>query len=109
MSEEQTLPDRAGQLGTWFAEYADHHVGKGDREKAARNTERAIYAYALQDDIATLQATVERQAAEIARLRGIAAAMRDDHQTSETHHPDHILVTRKDFDALCQALGDHNV
>lgn len=58
--------------------------------------------------MATLQATVERQAAEIARYREAATAMRDDYQTSEQHHPDHILVMRKDFDALCQALGDHN-
>lgn len=85
---EQTLSDRASQLGEWFAEYAELHRDKlgpvamqhgahspeffDAQAKVERNLDRARYAYSLQDDIAdrfaTLQATVERQAAEIARL-----------------------------------------
>lgn len=68
----ENFADRAGQLGKWFAEYAEHHKAKAEEiealpgsaawAKVERNLERARYAYALQDDLAD-------PAAEIAKLR----------------------------------------
>ena len=66
MSAEQgervSFSNRAGQLGKWFAEYADHHKAKAEQmealpgseawAKVERNLERARYAYTLQDDLA---------------------------------------------------------
>ena len=38
-------------------------------------------------------------------LRKAAQRMADDYQVSSNHHPHHVLVQRKDFDDLCQALA----
>ena len=60
--EQLSFSDRAGQLGQWFAEYAEHHKAKAEQmealpgseawAKVERNLERARYAYTLQDDLA---------------------------------------------------------
>ena len=38
-------------------------------------------------------------------LLNAARAMADDYQTSETHHPDHVLVPREAFEAMRDALA----
>jgi hypothetical protein len=42
---------------------------------------------------------------ELQRLQEAVCKMQDDHQTSDTHHPDHILVRREDFEAALSALA----
>ena len=61
-TDSEGWADRAGQLGKWFAEYAEHHRAKAEAidalpgseawAKVERNLRRARYAYTLQDDIA---------------------------------------------------------
>ena len=40
-----------------------------------------------------------------AALIAAATAMADDYQTSENHHPDHVLVPRRAFEAMRDALS----
>jgi hypothetical protein len=57
-----------------------------------------------------LLADKDEQLAEVRRtndgaeLRVIGQRMLDDHQTSEAHHPDHVLVNRRDFELLRAAI-----
>jgi hypothetical protein len=81
---EVTQADRAGQLGKWFSEYADHHKAKAEMiealpnseawAKVERNLDRARFAYALQDDLAHREAAI----ADITRERDEAIRQRDE-------------------------------
>jgi len=78
------LEERAGQLGKWFAEYAEHHAAKdepGRADKAERNRERMVFAYTLQDDLASRFAldnfTITRLTAQVAALEAREAGLRE--------------------------------
>lgn len=49
---------------------------------------------------ASAQARIDAAEAQADRLAKAARAMLDDYQTSDAHHPDHVLIRRTDFERI---------
>lgn len=56
-------------------------------------------------DFNTLLIAGARQDDRIRKLEEAAQAMLDDYMTSETHHPDYVLVPTTAFEKICAAIG----
>lgn len=76
-----------------------HGFSNGNQEYEEYNDQMQLYFDMAAD------AVLE----EIFPLLSACNIMVNDYQTSDIHHPEHILINRKDFELIKDLLGDFNV
>lgn len=84
---------------TSLAKTIAHGFSNGNQEYEEYNDQMQLY----------FDMAAEAVYAEILPLLSACILMVNDYQTSDTHHPEHILINRKDFELIKDLLGDLNV
>jgi len=70
------------------------------RQQANRAFEKATASKIDSPEVIALREEIAAYKIKLARWRAAVQNMLNDFQTSETHHPEHVLVRTKDFDAI---------
>ncbi|MCC4295812.1 hypothetical protein [Brevundimonas aurantiaca] len=97
----------------WIADAALRPQPSGETREAVARLTRDLEAHpgnksvcVFSDDLRTILALLRPAAPGGGDdLRAACQAVLDDYQTSETHHPDHILIRRADFERIAVILS----
>lgn len=91
---------------------ADHARLEGENERLRNELDDALHDYgnaeseakAAEADNEDLKAALTEARREVSELREGLAGFADDYQTSEHHHPDHVLIPKATFERVAALI-----